>query len=135
MKYALLSVTDKSGIGSFAKGLKEAGYTLLSTGGTLRTIKEAGVEVVAIDDYTKFPEMLDGRVKTLHPMVHGGILYKRDEQSHVDTVKEHGIESIDLVCVNLYAFDETYHAKKSDEELIEKIDIARRRKTTRMSTW
>lgn len=123
MKYALLSVTDKSGIGAFAKGLKEAGYTLLSTGGTLRAIEEAGVEVVAIDDYTHFPEMLDGRVKTLHPMVHGGILYKRDEQSHVDTVKKHGIESIDLVCVNLYAFEETYHAKKSDEELIENIDI------------
>ncbi|MDD7363579.1 MAG: bifunctional phosphoribosylaminoimidazolecarboxamide formyltransferase/IMP cyclohydrolase [Peptoniphilus sp.] len=123
MKYALLSVTDKTGIGEFAKGLTEEGFTILSTGGTLKAIEEAGVEVTAIDEYTEFPEMLDGRVKTLHPKVHGGILYKRDEKSHVDTVKEHGIADIDLICVNLYAFEETYHAKKSDAELIENIDI------------
>lgn len=123
MKYALLSVTDKTGIEAFAEGLTKAGFTILSTGGTLKKIQDAGIEAVAIDEYTKFPEMLDGRVKTLHPKVHGAILYKRDEASHAETVKEHGIADIDLVCVNLYAFEETYRAKKSDAELIENIDI------------
>ena len=123
MKYALLSVTDKTNIVSFAKGLADLGFTLLSTGGTLKTIAEGGVEVTPIDAYTGFPEMLDGRVKTLHPKVHGGILYKRDEKSHVDTVKEHGIGNIDLVCVNLYAFEESYKQKKSEADMIENIDI------------
>ena len=123
MKYALLSVTDKTNIVRFAKGLRELGFTILSTGGTLRAIEEGDVEVTPIDAYTGFPEMLDGRVKTLHPKVHGGILYKRDEKSHADTVKEHGIGNIDLVCVNLYAFEESYKQKKSEADMIENIDI------------
>ena len=123
MKYALLSVTDKTNIVSFAKGLVDLGFTLLSTGGTLKTIAEGGVDVTPIDAYTGFPEMLDGRVKTLHPKVHGGILYKRDEKSHVDTVKEYGIGNIDLVCVNLYAFEESYKQHKSEADMIENIDI------------
>ncbi len=123
MKYALLSVTDKTNIVRFAKGLVDLGFTILSTGGTLRAIEEGGVEVTPIDAYTGFPEMLDGRVKTLHPKVHGGILYKRDEKSHADTVKEHGIGNIDLVCVNLYAFEESYKQHKSEADMIENIDI------------
>ena len=123
MKYALLSVTDKTNIVRFAKGLRELGFTILSTGGTLKAIEEGDVEVTPIDAYTGFPEMLDGRVKTLHPKVHGGILYKRDEKSHADTVKEHGIGNIDLVCVNLYAFEESYKQKKSEADMIENIDI------------
>lgn len=123
MKYALLSVTDKTDIASFARGLAEAGFTILSTGGTLAAIREAGIEALAVEDYTGFPEMLGGRVKTLHPKVHGGILYKRDDAEHKETVRASEIGDIDLVCVNLYPFEETYLSKKSDDELIENIDI------------
>ncbi|MDO5301844.1 MAG: bifunctional phosphoribosylaminoimidazolecarboxamide formyltransferase/IMP cyclohydrolase [Tissierellia bacterium] len=123
MSYALLSVTDKEGIGSFAKGLVELGYKILSTGGTLRVLLEEGIDAVAIDQYTGFPEMLDGRVKTLHPKVHGGLLYRRDLPEHVKTTEEHGIESIDLVCINLYEFEKHYHAGHDEATLIENIDI------------
>lgn len=123
MKKALLSVTDKTGIGEFAKGLSELGFEILSTGGTLLKIQEAGVPVKGIEEYTEFPEMLEGRVKTLHPKVHGGILFKRDEKSHQDTVNEHEIEAIDLVCVNLYDFEGVLKQKAPREEMIENIDI------------
>lgn len=123
MKYALLSVTDKTGIESFAKDLVDLGFTLLSTGGTLKAIAEAGVAVTPIDDYTGFPEILDGRVKTLHPKVHGGILYKRDEADHKKVVEELGISDIDLVCVNLYAFEDKYKEGNPEDVMIENIDI------------
>ncbi len=91
MKRALLSVTDKTGIEKMAKTLQELGYEVISTGGTLKTIQAAGVSAKAIEEITHFPEMLDGRVKTLHPMVHGGLLYRRDLETHVNTAKEHDI--------------------------------------------
>lgn len=123
MKYALLSVTDKQGIETFAKELVDLGYTLLSTGGTLKVISEAGVEVKAIDEYTGFPEILDGRVKTLHPRVHGGILYKRDNQEHVRVVGDLDISAIDLVCVNLYAFEDKLKEGNLEDVMVENIDI------------
>ena len=105
MKRALISVTNKDGVVDFAKGLVELGFEIVSTGGTMKVLQENGVSCIAIDDVTGFPEMLDGRVKTLHPMVHGGLLYRRDLPSHVETIKKHGIHPIDLVCVNLYEFE------------------------------
>ena len=97
MKRALVSVTNKEGIVEFCKELQTLGFEIVSTGGTLKKLKEEGVEAIAIDDVTKFPEMLDGRVKTLHPFVHGGLLFRRDLESHVKTVEEYGIKPIDLV--------------------------------------
>jgi phosphoribosylaminoimidazolecarboxamide formyltransferase/IMP cyclohydrolase len=123
MKRALVSVTNKDGIVDFAKGLIELGFEIVSTGGTLKVIKDAGLDVIAIDDVTGFPEILDGRVKTLHPKVHGGLLFRRDVQSHVDTVKEMGITPIDLVCVNLYEFEKALKQGKPMEDMIENIDI------------
>ncbi len=123
MTYALLSVTDKRGIGDLARGLVQRGYKLLSTGGTMKAIQDAGVEVENISAYTEFPEMLDGRVKTLHPKVHGGLLYRRDLEDHVKTVKDHGIESIDLVVCNLYDFEGHLEKQAPHEEMIENIDI------------
>ena len=96
---ALISVTDKTGIADFALGLERFGYEIVSTGGTLKVLVDAGVKAISIDELTGFPEMLDGRVKTLHPMVHGGILHKRDNENHVATVKEHNIKPIDMVVV------------------------------------
>ena len=123
MKRALVSVTNKEGIVEFCKGLEELGFEIVSTGGTLKKLTEAGVKAIAIDDVTGFPEMLDGRVKTLHPMVHGGLLFRRDLESHVKTVQEHGIHPIDLVCVNLYEFEKALKANKPMAEMIENIDI------------
>ncbi|MBQ8206654.1 MAG: bifunctional phosphoribosylaminoimidazolecarboxamide formyltransferase/IMP cyclohydrolase [Bacilli bacterium] len=123
MKRALVSVTNKEGIVEFCKGLEELGFEIVSTGGTLKKLTEAGVKAIAIDDVTGFPEMLDGRVKTLHPMVHGGLLFRRDLESHVKTVQEHGIHPIDLVCVNLYEFEKALKANKPMDEMIENIDI------------
>ena len=122
-KRALISVTDKSGVVEFARELNNLGYEVISTGNTFKILKENGVKAITIDEVTKFPEMLDGRVKTLNPYIHGGILYKRDEKSHVDTVNEYNIGSIDLVVVNLYDFEGTLKAGKSHEEIIENIDI------------
>ena len=96
MRRALISVTDKSGIVEFAKGLKELGFEIVSTGGTLKKLNSEGVEAIAIDEVTGFPEILDGRVKTLHPLVHGGLLYKRDDAKHVETVEKMNIKPIDL---------------------------------------
>ena len=124
IRRALLSVWDKTGIIDFAGGLSELGVEILSTGGTARALAEAGIEIVEVDNFTGFPEMLDGRVKTLHPKVHAGILHRRDDESHLATMEEHGLEPIDLVVVNLYPFVET--VARSDvtrEEAIEQIDI------------
>ena len=121
---AILSVTDKTGLVDFSRRLSALGVELISTGGTAKLLRESGISVKDISDLTGFPEMLDGRVKTLHPKVHGGILHRRQDPKHVAATKEHGIEPIDMVVVNLYAFEKT--AAKSGvhfEELIENIDI------------
>ena len=123
MKRALVSVTNKDGIVEFCAGLEKLGFEVVSTGGTLNKLKEEGIKAIAIDDVTGFPEMLDGRVKTLHPKVHGGLLFRRDLKEHVETVKEHGIVPIDLVCVNLYEFEKALKAGKPMEDMIENIDI------------
>lgn len=123
MRRALVSVTDKTGIVEFCKGLEALDYEIVSTGGTLKKLQEEGVKAIAIDDVTGFPEILDGRVKTLHPMVHGGLLFRRDVESHVKTVEEMGITPIDLVCVNLYEFEKALKAHKPMEDMIENIDI------------
>jgi phosphoribosylaminoimidazolecarboxamide formyltransferase / IMP cyclohydrolase len=121
---ALISVTDKTGVVDFARALAEMGVELFSTGGTAKAIRAAGIAVKDISDLTGFPEMLDGRVKTLHPKVHGGLLYLRGNIEHEATIREHGIHPIDLVCVNLYAFEASV-AKSgvTVEEAIENIDI------------
>ena len=124
IRRALLSVWDKMGIIDFARGLSELGVEILSTGGTARALSEAGVEIVEVDNFTGFPEMLDGRVKTLHPKVHAGILHRRDDESHLATMAEHGLAPIDLVVVNLYPFVETVaRPDVTREEAIEQIDI------------
>lgn len=123
MKRALISVTDKTGVVEFAKELSNLGYEIVSTGGTKKVLIEGGVKAIDISDVTGFPEILDGRVKTLHPKVHGGLLAVRDLDSHVAQVKEHDIEYIDLVCVNLYAFKKTVEKGGSFEEVVENIDI------------
>jgi len=121
---AILSVTDKSGLVDFARKLSAFGVELVSTGGTAKLLRESGIAVKDISELTGFPEMLDGRVKTLHPKVHGGILHRREDSGHRAAVAEHGIPAIDMVVVNLYAFEKT--AAKPGvpfEELIENIDI------------
>jgi phosphoribosylaminoimidazolecarboxamide formyltransferase/IMP cyclohydrolase len=121
---AILSVTDKTGLVEFARKLAGMGVELISTGGTAKLLRDSGVAVKDISDLTGFPEMLDGRVKTLHPKVHGGILHRRENPAHRSAVAEHGIEPIDMVVVNLYAFEKT--ASKPGvpfEELVENIDI------------
>ena len=124
IKQALISVSDKTGVLEFAQGLAAQGVKLLSTGGTAKMLREAGLTVTEIGDYTGFPEMLDGRVKTLHPKVHGGILARRDLPEHLATIAEHGIPLIDLVCVNLYPFAATIaKAGVTLEDAIENIDI------------
>lgn len=121
---AIISVTDKSGIAGFANSLSGFGVQILSTGGTARALREGGISVTDISDYTGFPEMMDGRVKTLHPKVHGGLLGLRDNPEHVEMMKTHGIKTIDMVVVNLYQFEKTV-AKEGVtlEEAIENIDI------------
>ncbi|MBP8267174.1 MAG: bifunctional phosphoribosylaminoimidazolecarboxamide formyltransferase/IMP cyclohydrolase, partial [Zoogloea sp.] len=121
---ALLSVSDKTGVVEFARELSSLGIKLLSTGGTAKSLRDAGLPVTDVSDYTGFPEMLDGRVKTLHPKVHGGILARRDLPEHLAKLEEHAIPRIDLVVVNLYPFQATV-AKPgcSLEEVIENIDI------------
>ena len=125
VKRALVSVTDKSGVVEFCRVLSEEfGVEIVSTGGTAKALADGGVKVRPIDDLTGFPEMMDGRVKTLHPRVHGGLLARRDVPAHMAAAEEHGIGMIDLVCVNLYAFEATI-AKDSvtEQEAIENIDI------------
>ncbi len=120
---ALISVSDKSGVVDFAKELESLGFEIVSTGGTYKLLKEAGIDAIEISEVTKFPEMFDGRVKTLNPYIHGGILHRRDLKAHVETAKAHGIVGIDLVCVNLYPFKETIAKTDDFEEIIENIDI------------
>ena len=121
---ALVSVSDKTGIVDFAKQLAMMGVTIISTGGTAKALSEAGVDVVSVDSVTGFPEMMNGRVKTLHPKIHGGLLGLRDNAEHAAAMKEHQIEPIDLVCVNLYPFEQTVaKAGCTLEEAIENIDI------------
>ncbi|MGQ0628307.1 MAG: bifunctional phosphoribosylaminoimidazolecarboxamide formyltransferase/IMP cyclohydrolase, partial [Phycisphaerales bacterium] len=120
----LISVSDKTGLEAFARALVAAGVEIVSTGGTAKMLSAAGIPVVTIDSVTRFPEMMDGRVKTLHPMVHGGLLAVRDNPEHAAAMREHGIVPIDLVCVNLYPFEETVaRAGVTREQAIEQIDI------------
>src|SRR5437867_4114645 len=121
---AILSVTDKTGLVDFARNLAGLGVELISTGGTAKLLRDSAISVKDISELTGFPEMLDGRVKTLHPKVHGGILHRRENATHRSAVAEHGIQPIDMVVVNLYAFEKT--AAKPGvqfEEVIENIDI------------
>ncbi|HBG18360.1 MAG TPA: IMP cyclohydrolase [Desulfobulbaceae bacterium] len=121
---ALISLTDKSGIEGFAKELAGLGIELLSTGGTAKKLREAGLAVKDVSDFTGFPEMLDGRVKTLHPKVHGGILNQRANPEHQRQCAENGLKNIDLIAVNLYAFEKTVADPKcSLADAIENIDI------------
>ena len=120
---ALLSVSDKTGLVDFARALATAGVELLSTGGTAKALRDAGLAVIDVSEYTGFPEMLDGRVKTLHPKVHGGILARRDLPEHVATMSSHGMGYIDLVCVNLYPFVATVSKPHTLDDAIENIDI------------
>lgn len=122
-KRALLSVSDKTGIIELAKGLITAGFEIISTGGTQAALTDAGIATIAIDEVTGFPEMMDGRVKTLHPKIHGGLLARRDVDSHVAAMKEHDIAPIDVVVVNLYPFKETIEKDGTFADAIENIDI------------
>lgn len=124
IKRALISVSDKTGIVEFAKVLKEFNVEIISTGGTAKALKDAGIDVINIDEVTGFPEMLDGRVKTLHPKIHGALLARRDKEEHIREIKEHNIIPIDMVVVNLYPFKKTIEKQGvSLEEAIENIDI------------
>ncbi|MCX7896261.1 MAG: bifunctional phosphoribosylaminoimidazolecarboxamide formyltransferase/IMP cyclohydrolase [Rhodocyclaceae bacterium] len=124
IRQALISVSDKHGVVEFARGLAAFGVVILSTGGTAKLLKEAGLTVIEVSEYTGFPEMLDGRVKTLHPKIHGGILGLRGNREHEETMARHGIAPIDLVVVNLYPFEQTVAKKDcSLQEAIENIDI------------
>lgn len=141
-KRALISVSDKNGIVDFAKELASLGYEIISTGGTKKALQESGVDVIGVSDVTGFPEILEGRVKTLNPMIHGGLLAKFDQPGHHAQMEEHGIDPISIVCVNLYPFQQTI--AKSDasvEDAIENIDIGgpamlrASAKITNMSQW
>lgn len=124
IKTALLSVSDKNGIVEFANFLSENKVEILSTGGTARLLKEKGIPVTLVSEYTGFPEMMDGRVKTLHPKIHGGLLAKRDDPNHLKAMNEHGIKPIDMLIVNLYPFEETVAREDcSLEKAVENIDI------------
>ena len=124
IKTALLSVSDKSDLKSLAEALAKHGVELYSTGGTEKFLRDNGFVVKSVSDLTNFPEMMDGRVKTLHPMVHGGLLYRRDMAEHAAQAKAHSIQAIDLLVVNLYPFEETVSKDGSThEDIIENIDI------------
>jgi phosphoribosylaminoimidazolecarboxamide formyltransferase / IMP cyclohydrolase len=123
VRRALLSVSDKAGIVEFARGLVEQGVELVSTGGTSKALAEADIPVRAIEQFTGFPEMMDGRVKTLHPRLYAGLLAVRNEESHLQAAAEHSIEPVDLVCVNLYPFEQTVARDALAAEIVENIDI------------
>ena len=123
VKRALISVYYKDGVVELGRVLAAAGAEILSTGGTLKTLHEAGVKAVEVAEWTGFPEMLDGRVKTLHPKIHGGLLGRRDDPRHLAAMQEHGIGAIDLVVVNLYPFEETAASGAARAEIVEKVDI------------
>lgn len=124
MKRALLSVSDKNGVTELGRALTERGWELLSTGGTARALRDAGLDVTDVSDVTRHPEMMDGRVKTLHPAIHAGLLARRDRDDDMAALEEHGYGPIDLVAVNLYPFRQT--VAKGDvtvDEAMEKVDI------------
>ena len=123
IKRALLSVTDKTGLVDFASFLSRNGVELVSTGGTHKALTDAGLQVVQVSDVTGFPEILGGRVKTLHPKIHGGILANKDNPEHLTTLPKHGIRSFDLVCVNLYNFKDAMAKGLAINKLVEEIDI------------
>lgn len=123
LKRALVSVSDKSHLDILAEYFKNHHIEVISTGGTAKQLQHYGCQVIEISDYTSFPEMMDGRVKTLHPKVHGGLLARLDNPSHTRAMTDHNIESIDLVIVNLYPFEETVNRGAAFEEVIENIDI------------
>jgi phosphoribosylaminoimidazolecarboxamide formyltransferase/IMP cyclohydrolase len=124
IRRAIISLSDKTGILDFAQELQSFGVEILSTGGTAKTLRESGLKVRDISEYTGFPEMLDGRVKTLHPKVHGGLLGIRDNPAHAQKMNEHGIKPIDMVVINLYPFEATVARPSCTlEEAIENIDI------------
>jgi phosphoribosylaminoimidazolecarboxamide formyltransferase / IMP cyclohydrolase len=124
IRRALLSVSDKRGLVDFARGLGELGVEIISTGGTASELARGGIDTRAVEDYTGFPEILDGRVKTLNPRIHAGLLAVRSEETHVDTLNEHEIEPIDLVCVNLYPFERVSSRRGAeDREIVENIDV------------
>lgn len=123
MPRALLSVTDKSGLAEFGQGLTQLGFTLLSTGGTAKVLRDAGLTVIDVSEVTGFPEMLEGRLKTLHPLVHGGLLGDVTQPDHMAQMREVGIEPIEVLCVNLYAFEETVLREHTLDQAIESIDI------------
>lgn len=122
-KRALISVSDKNGIVELAESLSKLGFEIISTGGTKKALDEAGIATLAIEEVTQFPEMMDGRVKTLHPMIHGGLLARRDLDSHLAALEEHNITPIDLVVVNLYPFKETLLLGADHQTIVENIDI------------
>jgi len=124
---ALLSVSDKSGLIELARALASHGVELVSTGGTAKAIADSGLNVRDVAELTGFPEMMDGRVKTLHPKVHGGLLTIRDDAAHAASMKEHGIAPIDLLVVNLYPFEATFAKGAAFADCVETIDIAGRR--------
>jgi len=124
VRRALVSVSDKTGVVELARGLSELGVEIVSTGGTSRALADAGIAVRAIEEFTGFPEMMDGRVKTLHPRLYAGLLARRDDNAHLQAASEHGIEAVDLVCVNLYPFEQTLSREDATEaEIVEMIDI------------
>ncbi|MHA1568844.1 MAG: bifunctional phosphoribosylaminoimidazolecarboxamide formyltransferase/IMP cyclohydrolase, partial [Alphaproteobacteria bacterium] len=123
IRRALISVSDKEGLIPFARFLAERGVELLSTGGTATALADAGLAVRQVSDHTGFPELLDGRLKTLHPTVHGGILARRSDPAHVHEIEAHGIAPIDLVVVNLYPFEKTVAAGAEFDACVENIDI------------
>src|SRR2546430_3292650 len=124
LRRAVLSVSDKRGIVDFARGLEELGVEVVSTGGTARELAGAGVAVRPIEEFTGFPEVMEGRVKTLHPRLYAGLLARRDEDSHLQTAAEQEVEQVDLVCVNLYPFEQTVARGDADAaEIVETIDI------------
>ncbi len=122
-RFALISVSNKEGIVDFAKQLEKFGFTIVSSGGTFRVLKEAGLSTVKVSDITGFPEILDGRVKTLHPKIHGGILADLRKESHKEELEKHGINPFEIVCVNLYPFKETVKKTDNIDQIIENIDI------------
>ena len=125
IKRALISVSNKAGLVEFAKGLFELGVEILSTGGTAKALQEAGIKVTLVSDVTGFPEILDGRVKTLHPKIHGGLLAVRDNSEHMKQIAQLGIEPIDMVVINLYPFKQTIEKPGVTlNEAIENIDIS-----------
>ena len=123
IRRALLSVSDKTGLAEFAATLAAAGIQLLSTGGTAKMLREAGLDVTDVSAVTGFPEIMDGRVKTLHPKIHGGLLARRDNDSHIASMQAEAIEAIDLLVVNLYPFEATLKRTDDRSDLIENIDI------------